>query len=168
MESRLRRATTSLWPWALGLCLIMVLGKPAEAQDLRSFTNTLLKWPEPELDDESKTDSEENEREEFIETDRNSFTFAPFTPGDGWLIVESAYSYISIGQEGAKHSFPETVFRYGIGDLSSRRISRSAASSHSESMNNRRAFSSTSDSVSASDDKNSAGGWDHALRAEAD
>jgi hypothetical protein len=116
MVSELRRARTSLWPWTLGVCLIMVLGNPAEAQDLTAFTNKWLQWPKPELDDESETDSEEKEREEFIETDRNSFTFAPFTPGDGRLIVESAYSYIDIGKEGAKHSFPETVLRYGIGD----------------------------------------------------
>jgi hypothetical protein len=56
------------------------------------------------------------DREEFIETDRNSFTFAPNTPGRGQLIIESAYSYVNIGREGPKHSFPETVFRYGIGD----------------------------------------------------
>ena len=63
-----------------------------------------------------ETDTESQEREEFIETDRNSFTFAPMTPGAGRLIFESAYSYINIGNEGAKHSFPESVFRYGIGD----------------------------------------------------
>ena len=77
-----------------------------------------LRWPELELDPdaERETDSETQEREDFIETDRNSFTFAPMTPGDGRLIVESAYSFINIGNEGPKHSFPESVFRYGIGD----------------------------------------------------
>jgi hypothetical protein len=72
----------------------------------------LLRWTEPERE----PGSEGEEREEFIETDRNSFTFAPFTSGAGRLIIESAYSFINIGQEGPKHSFPETVFRYGIGD----------------------------------------------------
>ena len=91
---------------------------PVEAQDLRTFASRLLEWPEPEIEPnaESEADTEVEEREEFIETDRNSFTFAPFTPGRGRLIVESAYSYINIGQEGAKHSFPETMFRYGVGD----------------------------------------------------
>jgi hypothetical protein len=65
---------------------------------------------------EDDSDRDADEREEFIETDRNSFTFAPFLPGSGRLIVESAYSYINIGGEGARHSFPETVFRYGISD----------------------------------------------------
>jgi Putative MetA-pathway of phenol degradation len=103
---------------SMGLVLILAMGIPAEAQEPRSTTNMLLRWPkpEPQPDDERETDSEAEEPEEFIETDRNSFTFAPFTPGAGRLIVESAYSYINIGQEGATHSFPETVFRYGIGD----------------------------------------------------
>ena len=116
MVSRPRRVRPSLGPWTLGLCLIAALGMPAEAQEPRSFANMLLRWPEPERDAERETDTEAEEREEFIETDRNSFTFAPITPGAGRLIVESAYSYINIGKEGAKHSFPETVFRYGIGD----------------------------------------------------
>jgi hypothetical protein len=78
----------------------------------------LLKWPELDREAEGEGDAqtEKNDREDFIETDRNSFTFAPITPGANRLIVESAYSYIKIGKEGAKHSFPESVFRYGVGD----------------------------------------------------
>jgi hypothetical protein len=78
----------------------------------------LLRWPELESDpdDQRENDSERESREEFIETDRNSFTFAPVTPGAGRLIIESAYSYINIGGAGPKHSFPESVFRYGVGD----------------------------------------------------
>jgi hypothetical protein len=45
--------------------------------------------------------------EEFIETDRNSFTFAPLTAGAGRLIVESSYSYINLSGEQVKSSFPE-------------------------------------------------------------
>jgi len=116
MLFRLRQLRPSVGSWILGLCLVAFFGVPANAQDLPSFATKLLQWPKPELDDERESESEEEEREEFIETDRNSFTFAPFTPGDGRLIVESAYSYINIGNEGPKHSFPETVFRYGIGD----------------------------------------------------
>ncbi len=100
----------------MGLCLIALLGAPAQAQDLSAFAYKLLDWPKPELNDKEESENEQDEREEFIETDRNSFTFAPFTPGNGRLIIESAYSYINIGSEGPKHSFPETVFRYGIGD----------------------------------------------------
>jgi hypothetical protein len=56
------------------------------------------------------------EEGEFIETDRNSFTFARTTAGDGRLIVESSYSYINISGEKMKNSFPELLMRYGIGD----------------------------------------------------
>jgi hypothetical protein len=68
---------------------------PASAQDLPAFALKVLEWPKPELDDNREAESDEPEREEFIETDRNSFTFAPITPGDGRLIVESAYFYIN-------------------------------------------------------------------------
>jgi hypothetical protein len=121
MLSRLQNVRRSLGPWTLSLCLLVASGMPAKAEDLQNFATRILQWPkpepepEPEPDDERETDTEE-EKDEPIETDRNSFTFATVTPGPGRLIVESAYSYINIGQEGAKHSFPETVFRYGIGD----------------------------------------------------
>jgi hypothetical protein len=94
------------------------MGMTVEAQDSRSFSAKLLRWPElvGEADPESGPEEENKEREENIETDRNSFTFAPITPGRNRLIIESAYSYIHIGQEGPRHSFPETVFRYGVGD----------------------------------------------------
>lgn len=84
----------------------------AKAQDERSLGFRLLRWSEPRRAPETEAE----EREEFIETDRNSFTFAPFTPGENRLIFESAYSYINIGREGAKHSFPESVLRYGVAD----------------------------------------------------
>jgi Putative MetA-pathway of phenol degradation len=98
--------------WPLSFCLYIGLGLPVQAQETRSLADMLLRWSEPE----GEPEAEAEEREEFIETDRNSFTFAPFTPGRGRLILESAYSYINIGSEGTKHSFPESVLRYGIGD----------------------------------------------------
>jgi hypothetical protein len=67
------------WGVDPGLCLVAVLEVPADAQDLPSFASKLLQWPKPELDDDREPESEEEEREEFIETDRNSFTFAPFS-----------------------------------------------------------------------------------------
>jgi hypothetical protein len=118
MLSRPIRVRPTIGAWTLALGLIAAAGLPATAEEPRSYADLLLKWPGLDRDAESgdNPDSEAEGREEFIETDRNSFTFTPFTPGSGRLIVESAYSYIGIGQEGAKHSFPETVFRYGIGD----------------------------------------------------
>jgi hypothetical protein len=67
-------------------------------------------------DDEDGEASEADEINDFIETDRNSFTFARVTPGAGRLIVESSYSYINISGEKVKNSFPELLMRYGIGD----------------------------------------------------
>lgn len=72
----------------------------------------MLNWSEPVPGPES----EEEEREEFIETDRNSFTFSPFSPGPSRWIFESAYSFLNFGAEGTRHSFPEAIVRYGIGD----------------------------------------------------
>jgi hypothetical protein len=97
------------------LALFLGLGTPCVAQQPRSFAERFLNWSESGAagrEDESEADR----REEFVETDRNSFTFAPFTPGRGRLIAESAYSYLNFGGEGAKHSFPEGIVRYGVGD----------------------------------------------------
>lgn len=96
----------------LVLCLVSIPGAPVRAQEERTLADRLLRWEPPENAPETAGD----EHEEFIETDRNSFTFAPFTPRANRLILESAYSYINIGSEGVKHSFPESVLRYGVGD----------------------------------------------------
>jgi hypothetical protein len=60
--------------------------------------------------------SQPDENQDFIETDRNSFTFARQTAGANRLIVESSYSYISITGQTVKSSFPELLLRYGVGD----------------------------------------------------
>lgn len=104
---------------ALGLALAVGLGLAgaASAQEPTGFAARWLCWPveaEPEAAAGPRT--EVDEREEFLETDRNSFTFAPFTPGAGRTMVEAAYSYLNFGGEGSKHSFPEFVLRHGIGD----------------------------------------------------
>jgi hypothetical protein len=65
---------------------------------------------------EGRGGSEETESRHFIESDRNSFTFAPVTAGANRLIVESSYSYINITGEKVKNSFPELLMRYGIGE----------------------------------------------------
>jgi hypothetical protein len=69
----------------------------------------------PELGGETGA-SEAAENADFIETDRNSFTFARVTAGDNRLIVESSYSFIDLSGEKIKNSFPELVMRYGIGE----------------------------------------------------
>jgi hypothetical protein len=65
---------------------------------------------------EGRDSGEAAENQDFIETDRNSFTFARTTAGAGRMIVESSYSYLNFAGEKVKNSFPESLMRYGIGD----------------------------------------------------
>ena len=55
------------------------------------------------------------EREE-LETDRDSFTFAPTTAGPGLSIVEASYSFIENRSAPEAHSVPELLLRRGIGE----------------------------------------------------
>jgi len=55
------------------------------------------------------------ERKE-LETDRDSFTFAPTTAGRGLSILESSYSFIDNRTGPETHSVPETLLRRGIGE----------------------------------------------------
>jgi hypothetical protein len=92
--------------------VILFGGYPANAQLERIIPTT----PSETTSSESSEAQPEESGEEFIETDRNSFTFSPRTAPSGQYIFESAYSNISIGNEGMKHSFPESVLRFGLGD----------------------------------------------------
>ena len=53
---------------------------------------------------------------EELETDRDSFTFAPTTAGPGLSILESSYSYIDNRTGAAAHSVPEMLLRRGVGE----------------------------------------------------
>jgi hypothetical protein len=66
--------------------------------------------------EEREAVSEEVENQDFIETDRNSFTFARQTAGANRLIIESSYSYLNLSRQTVKSSFPELLLRYGLGD----------------------------------------------------
>lgn len=57
-----------------------------------------------------------------IETDRDSFTPATTTAGDGRWIVESAYSFIDNRSVADTHSYPELLLRRGIGDWLEARV----------------------------------------------
>ena len=65
---------------------------------------------------EIATETGPAETAEFLETDANSFTFAVRTADRNRVIFESAYTNIKIGKESTKHSFPESLFRYGLTD----------------------------------------------------
>jgi Putative MetA-pathway of phenol degradation len=110
------------------VCLCLALGivaaLPANAQDAPpdlpplppSVPAEAVRTEPGKEDNDEDRGAEKKEREEFIETDRNSFTFSTRTAPLGRFILESAYTNISIGSEGTKHSFPESVLRYGVGD----------------------------------------------------
>jgi len=53
---------------------------------------------------------------EELETDRDSFTFAPSTTGPATSILEASYSYIDSRTGPDAHSFPEVLLRRGLGD----------------------------------------------------
>ena len=50
-----------------------------------------------------------------LETDRDSFTFAPTTAGPATSILEASYSFIDNRLGPEAHSFPELLLRRGIG-----------------------------------------------------
>ena len=58
---------------------------------------------------------EASDREE-LETDRDSFTFAPTTTGAHTSILETSYSFIDNRSGPAAHSLPEVLVRRGLGD----------------------------------------------------
>ena len=105
---------------SIGRCLAALLvmawlastGRAQVGNAPSSSTPTENRSEEPG-NEEKNTETDEND---FIETDRNSFTFARFAPGADRLIVESSYSYINISHVKIKNSFPELLMRYGIGD----------------------------------------------------
>jgi hypothetical protein len=91
----------------LAALLVMAwLTSTGRGQDLNtpsSPTPTENRSEEPRSEE---NDTETPESEDFIETDRNSFTFARVTPGEGRLIVESSFSYIDLTGVKTKFSFP--------------------------------------------------------------
>jgi hypothetical protein len=121
-----RRMTSSAGPYVLirrclaAFLVVAWLTSTARAQggDTPSSPAPTERRPEEASTEANQTETDENEDEnqDFIETDRNSFTFARVTPGEGRLIVESSFSYINLTDVKTKYSFPELLLRYGIGD----------------------------------------------------
>lgn len=59
-------------------------------------------------------DQERGTVREELETDRDSFTFAPTTMGLDTSILETSYSFIDNRNGPEAHSFPELLLRHGI------------------------------------------------------
>jgi hypothetical protein len=53
---------------------------------------------------------------EELETDRDSFTFAPTTAGPETSILEVSYSFIDNRRSPESHSYPEVLVRRGLGE----------------------------------------------------
>lgn len=113
--------------WNRAMCLagfVLALASPrGAAQDL-----SIRPMPPPPLLDSGVVperrgspvetlESLTGERPEFrdeIETDRDSFTPATVIAPRGRFILESAYSFVDNRGFAESHSFPETIFRYGL------------------------------------------------------
>jgi len=59
---------------------------------------------------------------EELETDRDSFTFAPTTTGANTSILEASYSFIDNRLGPEAHSVPEVLLRHGLGDRAELRL----------------------------------------------
>jgi len=65
--------------------------------------------------EEFELEAEEEEEDEII-TDRDSFTPSTSVVGTGWFVLESAYSFIDNRGVAETHSYPEILARYGVSD----------------------------------------------------
>src|SRR5262245_52538773 len=99
MDSRVRR-NESIWRYVVASWVVLCLTSTGRGQEVETGPS-----PAPgemvanEGLDEGRSAAEAIEAEDFIETDRNSFTFARVTPGANRLIVESSFSYINLTGE---------------------------------------------------------------------
>lgn len=82
--------------------LLFLASAPAPAQSPESFFNT---------------ESEDQNEEDEIETDRDSFTPASTLVGRNRIVFESAYSFIDNRNVPETHSLPEMVVRYGLTEM---------------------------------------------------
>jgi hypothetical protein len=115
MDSRVRRSDSN-WRYIVASWLVLCLSSTVRGQALETPPSPA---PVESAASEEPGDggvAEALDAEDFIETDRNSFTFARVTPGPNRLIVESSFSFISFTGEKTTYSFPELLMRYGIGD----------------------------------------------------
>lgn len=74
----------------------------------------LLDEPVAEGVEGAEMEEEAEDREDEIETDRDSFTPATTVVGYRRVVIESAYSFIDNRRVLETHSLPEVVARYGI------------------------------------------------------
>ena len=101
-------------------CLVAVVVGAAGGGEARAQREPAIQR-EPAVQGESAAQGELASQEEpggrrELETDRDSFTFAPTTTGAHTSILEASYSFIDNQGGPAAHSFPELLLRRGVGE----------------------------------------------------
>jgi hypothetical protein len=116
MDSTVHRRE-SIWRFIVASWLVLCLTSTGRGQEAETPPSPAAgEMATDEGPGEKRSGTEAIDAEDFIETDRNSFTFARVTPGANRLIVESSFSYINLTGQKSTYSFPELLMRYGIGD----------------------------------------------------
>lgn len=120
-DNHRRRIRTPLghhwWRWC-AVCALALGAAPARAQSISlplAVENGRLASAESWLDSTGEEAGEQDEQDE-IETDRDSFTPATTTAPAGRLISEAAWTFIDNRRVPDTHSLPEFVGRYGVND----------------------------------------------------
>jgi hypothetical protein len=100
------------------LACVLLPGGEVAGQDVEQDTIPIASRILPELDSASREAGDEGEEEpdDEIETDRDSFTPATTVVGYKRLVVESAWSYIDNRSVADTNSLPELICRYGVSD----------------------------------------------------
>lgn len=97
----------------LALLLLLKLAIPINSVDAQAFERVFDDAPGSWLEWES-SENNEAEKDEPLETDRDSFTFATTTVGRGRTIVEVSSSQIDNRRTPDTNSYPEMITRYGL------------------------------------------------------
>lgn len=108
-ESPRSIASHHLGSFLIALLVSIIVPTTGASQESRSRWSDLL-----DSASDRAGESEIDEIEDFLETDRNSFTLARRTAGRNRVVIESAYSFLNPPGDGVRHSFPEFLVRYGI------------------------------------------------------
>ena len=97
----------------LALLLLLKLAIPTNSVFAQAFEQVFDDAPGSWLEWES-SENNEAEKDEPLETDRDSFTFATTTVGRGQTIVEVSSSQIDNRRTPDTNSYPEMITRYGL------------------------------------------------------
>jgi hypothetical protein len=106
----------SMMQQLLGCCLVLMVPGMVTAQKMVTVEPQTSFLKSMRLFNEDGSVSEDKERQDEIETDRDSFTPSTTIPGKGRFIFESGWSFIDNRGFKETNSFPEALLRYGLTD----------------------------------------------------